>query len=341
MRFSVFWPCAGNASFCAPRILSEGTIEPDSHRKFAAFMADKSNHLHELPPKPDVCFNSFGGDLAGAIQLGQQIRKLGFDTCLAPQYTRVIPGSGVDQEVFVGNVICASACAFALVGGVNRFIESDSRYGIHQFYGTRGDIGDSATQVTVVALAAYLEEMGVSRSLLDAASLVPSREMYWLSAEELRQLRVDNMAVANAQWQLNALNDGTVIANIVQIKPGPQSRISLTLMKSAARPVLVTAFVPGEDYRRSLADALDALNGEPVSLRVDGQQIAAYQAVPWNPAKEGVVAVLPLEPTAVQSLRYGKVLELKVSVARVFDQYDPSLDFPLQGVGRFLTAVLK
>jgi hypothetical protein len=133
MRFSVFWPCTGNASFCAPRILAEGTIERDTHKKFAAFLSNKKSYRYELPPEPVVCFNSPGGNLIGAIELGRSIRQRQLDTCLAPDYTRVIEGTTGDEEIFMRDVVYASACAFALVGGVSRLIESGARYGIHQF----------------------------------------------------------------------------------------------------------------------------------------------------------------------------------------------------------------
>lgn len=161
MRFSVFWPCDGNASFCAPRILAQGIIKPDSHTKLVAFLADKKRHRDTLPPKPALCFDSPGGNLAGALALGRTIRNLRLDTCLAPQYFRVIPGTGGKEEVFATEVVCASACAFALLGGINRYMETGARYGVHQFAGGQANIGDSTTQVTVVLLAAYLEEIGV------------------------------------------------------------------------------------------------------------------------------------------------------------------------------------
>jgi len=253
----------------------------------------------------------------------------------------VIEGTGDDGEIFVRDVVCASACALALVGGVNRLIESGARYGIHQFSGSKGNIGDSATQMTVVALAAYVEEMGVSRSLLDVASLLRS-EMYWLSPPELRQLRIDNMTVVKGQWRLNALADGRATARISQIKPGSQSRVSLTIGKSGNRPVLIIAFVPGELNPRSLREASEALTGNSVTLSVDDQPIAAYEAVMWNSLiDQFVMTALPLSFQAVQALQVGKVLNIYVRVPHVFMQYDPSLQFPLDDLGGLLSAVLK
>lgn len=342
MQFSVFWPCFGNASFCAPRILGSGSIEPDSAAKLLAFLSDEKLHRYELPPRPDISFHSPGGDLAGAVALGRLIRKLGLDTRLSPDYSRVIEGTGGNQEVFVKDVVCASACAFAFLGGVNRFLEKGSRYGIHQFSGTRGNIGDGPTQVTLVALAAYVEEMGVDRMLLDFASLVSPSEIYWLSPQDLQELRVDNMVADKARWKLDALEDGTVVATIVQTKPGTHAQISLTILNSADHPFLVVLFVPREIHQKSTQEAASILNGERVSLTIDGREVAIFKSVAWKAGQNGaVMAALPLTAEVVSALKRGIKLDFDASVPRAFAQYDPSLPFPLEGLQRLLLAVLK
>lgn len=341
MSFSVFWPCAGNASFCAPRILADGAIERDSSRKFVAFLNNARRSGDNLPPKPAVCFNSPGGDLHGGMELGRVIRGLGFYTCLAPSYSRVIPGTGGEDQIFIQNVVCASACAFALVGGVNRLIESGSRYGVHQFYGARGDIGDSPTQVTVVVLATYLEQMGISRSLLDLASLVGPQDIRWLTQEQLQKLRVDNMATVSSQWKLDALKDGTVVATVAQVKPGAQSRVTLSVLKNQGQAVLLIAFTPGQQGQDVLQEALNAVSQEPLAVRIDGQQIAAFKFVQWRIIRESIVVGVPLSARAAERLRLGNVLGVAVSLARAYDQYDPSIEVSLERAESILAAALK
>lgn len=342
MRFLVFWPCAGNASFCAPQILAQGIIETDSHTKLVAFLADKKSHHHTLPPKPDICFDSPGGNLAGALALGRTIRKLRLETCLEPGYSRVIEGTGGNVEPFAPEVVCASACAFALIGGINRHIWTGARYGVHQFTGIRANIGETTTQITVVLLAAYLKEMGVSRNLLDVASLVPPDQLYWLSQEEMRRLSVDNMTVEQGVWTLNALGDGTIFTSIVQQKPGPQSQVELTVVKHSGQPVLLIKFVPGEPGMHALQTALEALSTQPIRLLVNSKQVAGYPGGGWwTVRKDAVIARLPLSQQTINALRKGRILNLEVPVAHYVEQYDPSLEFPLDGLSRFLSAILK
>ncbi len=319
---------------CAPRILAEGNIQRDSSRKLRAFLTDKEY-------KSAICFNSRGGDLAGAIDLGRAIRELGFNTCLAPSYSRVIPNSGGAEETFVKDVVCASACSVAIVGGVNRLIENDARLGIHQFYSARGNVGDGATQVTVVVLAKYFESMGVSRELLNSASLVSPDKIYWLSATDLRDFQIDNMILSASRWRLDALQDGTVVATIAQIKPGQQSRVALTIVKKADGAQLAIAYAPNKRDPKSLNDALRALQDNELDLFIDGVHIAAYPRTKWMVKDESLVTFVSLPAKAPLALSSGKSLKVSMSVANAFREYDPSLDFKLDGIGRFLSAVLK
>lgn len=214
MHFEIFRPCTAANALCAPRILAIGMIEKDSHLKLAAFLAqhtDPDTPLASLPGMSDMrtrqhmppdgpplpaqatlCFHSAGGDMRGAVELGLLLRKRQIDTCLAPAYPRVTP-AGLPMPL-VEQAHCLSACAFAFAGGVHRHIAEGSRLGVHQFRSAQGDAGESMTQIAMVLLAAYLEQMGVSRTLLDAAALVPPNKLYMLTLEEAQHLRMDNTA---------------------------------------------------------------------------------------------------------------------------------------------------
>lgn len=331
----------GNATYCAPRILANGFIERDSSKQFLAFLAAARRSDQTLPPKPAVCFNSPGGDLQGGLALGRAIRQQGLDTCLAPTYSRVIPATGGDEETFLRNVVCASACAFAMLGGQNRLIEPHSRYGVHQFSGARGNIGDSSTQVAVVVLAAYLEEMAIGRALLDMASLVPPQKIRWLTPDELRTFGVDNMTVVASRWKLDALQDGTVVASISLLKPGSQNRVSLSLLRSEGLPVLLVALTPGQRGSKSLQEAIEAVKEEPLTLLVDGREVAIAKTPRWRIVRESLLTEMPLNPNAVNRLRTGKVLSLEVPMARAYAHYDPSIEVSLEQTASIFAAALR
>lgn len=342
MEFSFFTPCLGNGSLCYHAILADGQIDRDTPRKLASFISREVPKVDTEWSGLRICFNSPGGDLVASLQLGQLIRKLALDTCLASTYDRVIPGTFGEQETFVKNVVCASACAFAFLGGINRSVEDGSRYGIHQFYKQAGNIGDGATQATMVILASYMEQMGVDRSLLDAASIVPSKKIYWVPIDDLRQLRVDNMTPVMAKWQLSPLPDGTVVASIHQVNPGYRNKISLTLLKESGTLSLNIMFAPNERFP-DLAPVLGTLNadGAEIYLHIDEEQLVHYEQPTWTSMNGEVTTLLRLPSRAHSMFRSGKILNVRVLVPHVLEMYDPSTKFTLNGLSSLLNAVLK
>jgi len=63
-----------------------------------------------------VSFNSRGGSLLSGIQIGTIIRLRAFSTLV------------------LGGNLCASACAYAWLAGVQRYSESGSKIGFHSAY---------------------------------------------------------------------------------------------------------------------------------------------------------------------------------------------------------------
>lgn len=230
MSFSMYRPCDGNGSMCAPQIIATGDIEGDSSRRLLAFL--RSPQFQETGvQKATIAFNSAGGSVVGAMEMGRLIRKLRFDTFLAPRYVEsVYP----NDKVVATNVVCASACSLAFIGGVQRAVEPKSRFGVHQFYAKK-DVGDSATQTIVVALAAYIEEMGVDRGMLDRASLTPPGQMLWLPQETILELGIDTTRPPLAAWQLDAAKDGSPYLTVAQ-RVTPQRQLTLRLAKLANEP---------------------------------------------------------------------------------------------------------
>ncbi len=195
MRFFVYRPCAGSSFACAPRILAEGTIEDNTAEKFSKFLMGKDKPPFNLPSKAILCFDSPGGSLVGAVNLGHKIRDVGFDTCVESDYRRMrINPQNQGEEIFLKDAVCASSCVIAMAGGIHRRISEQARIGVHQFTSALASTPDSTIQLRDKAVAGYLELMGVHRTLLIIASLHPPNTMRWLSTKEIRQLRLDNQS---------------------------------------------------------------------------------------------------------------------------------------------------
>lgn len=216
MRFSTFWPCSGNGSYCGIRILAEGTIQPDTGKKLELFLRDRKQHKHELPPTPTIVFSSLGGSVLGGMALGRVIRKNRLDAELEKSYSQVADDDHARDEILVDKAVCASACIIAFSGGVTRTIQPGTHMGIHQFSGSQGSIGDSATQITVVLLADYFKEMGIKRAMLDKASLTPSTSIYWVSDSEAKRYKLDNTSPHLSPWKVSATAEGDAFLEVLQ-----------------------------------------------------------------------------------------------------------------------------
>jgi hypothetical protein len=123
-----------------------------------------------------VTFNSPGGNLLKALELGRLIRQNGLDT------------------LQLRGLECVSACAYAFVGGVARFAEPGS-IGVHQASlanpdaTNTGDAIDSIQRTTAIVMG-YLAEMGVDPALLAVAMGYGANDIRYLSGSEMEKYRV-------------------------------------------------------------------------------------------------------------------------------------------------------
>src|SRR6266487_6885060 len=113
-------------------VMVEGLLVAEDGDQFAAKTASL--------PSAFVAFSSDGGSLVAGLRIGEAIRRKGFST-IVPDGQR-----------------CASACALAWLGGVERFIGTDGKIGFHAAYDLASD-GDAGIGNTVVS--AYLAKIGL------------------------------------------------------------------------------------------------------------------------------------------------------------------------------------
>ena len=131
-----------------------------------------------------VVFNSPGGNVGSAIQLGRMIRAAGLDTLQVRQLQ------------------CVSACSLAFIGGVRRVADPGS-IGVHRssFTPDSGMSTDEAVarvQAGTAQIMSYLGEMGVDPKLMELALSYDKSDMRYLSASEMTDLRVTNVAVSQS-----------------------------------------------------------------------------------------------------------------------------------------------
>ncbi|MGB5831368.1 MAG: hypothetical protein WBG92_05185 [Thiohalocapsa sp.] len=111
-----------------------------------------------------LLINSPGGSLFEARRLGRYLRANGL---------RV----GVDG-------LCTSACVDVFAGGIERYVTGDAKLGIHQSKVPKHLSSHEGGQLSVVAAALYLREMGIDDGVALAAAAVPNNSMYWIPVSE-------------------------------------------------------------------------------------------------------------------------------------------------------------
>src|SRR6266567_9560998 len=94
-------------------VMVEGPLVAVDEDQFAAKTASL--------PSAIVAFSSDGGSLVAGLRIGEAIRRKGFST-FVPDGRR-----------------CASACALAWLGGVERFIGTGGKIGFHAAYDPTAD----------------------------------------------------------------------------------------------------------------------------------------------------------------------------------------------------------
>lgn len=156
------------------------------------------DHLLANPPFPGktIVINSPGGSLVGGLALGWAIRQAGLSTHLA----EVRREDGTTTLVDGG--VCASACAYAFLGGVNRSMTAGARYGLHQFYADAPapvDLRSStrAVQDLVASLTKYVTDMGVRADIVQLATRTRSDSVYWLEPSDALRYGVINSSGIN------------------------------------------------------------------------------------------------------------------------------------------------
>jgi hypothetical protein len=250
MRFETFQPCLGNAPFCATRVIARGVIQLDSVDKLSKFLAREAARDKYFNPNPIIVFDSPGGNVVGGMALGRFIRSRKLDTLIAPMYTEEkldkSRPEGYRMRVVGKDVVCASACTLAFIGGTTRAIEDGAMFGVHQFSSATGSMDESASQVTVATLAAYVTEMGVDRRMIDVASITSSKDIFWINTSDARKLHIDNTIAPLNDWEVTVDKAGVPTVQVLQeLRPGhsvmlflraqPKGTIKLFVMSSFER----------------------------------------------------------------------------------------------------------
>lgn len=160
-------------------IHASGTITPGTTDRLRAFL-----RTHEMIPGSMFQLSSPGGNLKEAMQLGLLIRGLSLNT----QVGIFVPGQPRSGGY------CYSACTIAFLGGLRRYVSTDTPYGVHRFsapgLAMTGEMALDTSQVLTGELAGYVSAMGVRPEFIQQMSKSGPNEINLLTQQQLADLNV-------------------------------------------------------------------------------------------------------------------------------------------------------
>jgi hypothetical protein len=206
----------------ATDVLADGMICAGSAEDLAGFL--RISGLAGRGPDATLFLRSSGGSVREAMRMGRLIRRHRMST--------EVTGT------------CSGACAFVAAGGVRRFAGPAARVGVDRLWerNSRGEVPTSAFEVS-----AYLEEMGVNRSLQTDQSDLDRAGTRFLRREDLVRYRLVGDASS---------------------APEPMAPSSLTMPPPQGGPLI------------TVASAHWSLNGSVLSLVVAGDSYRFYYDEP-------------------------------------------------------------
>ena len=120
--------------------------------------------LHDHPEIKTVVFDSPGGLIRPALQIGTYIHERGLSTAVLP------------------SAVCASACAYIWLGADHRYLAHGAHLGFHGVY------GDDGATLTMTGsgngmVGAYMARLGYSDDVVALATMAKPAEMVWIDPD--------------------------------------------------------------------------------------------------------------------------------------------------------------
>ena len=161
--------------------------------------------LREHPGVTALFLNSPGGSVYGGLELSAVIHDRGLATVIPPE------------------AMCASACSFLFVAGVQR--AAYGVLGVHQFASGDGGVSEGDAQHVTAEIIDFLREYDIPLIFMVRMLETPNTDMYWFDAEELEKEKLVTGVTFEAevaQWaQLPASDGQGGMAAAEPAAPGP------------------------------------------------------------------------------------------------------------------------
>lgn len=260
-----------------------------------------------------VSFNSGGGSISKALALGREIRTLGLST-VQPRALE-----------------CASACAFAFMGGVKRFAEPGA-IGVHKSSfapDSNFDVNSavSAVQEATADIVTYMIEMGVKPAVLQLSLKIEANDMRYLSGREMEEF-----GVTHSEPSLPRKFPTAKVPPAPTLPPAPASKPSFSVPAHVLGTQTSILYEEGEEANGSGT----AWEGEVIwaveqETDLDGRKRSILTASIYIP-RRNVSVDIRIKPNDDKSLPASHLVEIK---------YDFPPDFPAGNVRSVPGLVMK
>ena len=258
---------------CQNMVLAEGPIVKSTPAEFKEWSRN-------IPSNTWIALTSPGGSVVGGLQLGQAIRMGGFNTTIG------------NTDHSTNN--CLSACAYAFLGGITRYLPAQAKYGLHQYRAIEKEITADEAQKLNAIMGKYVDAMGVDRRVLDYAQLTSSDKMTVLSQTEAKRLRVDNYGQSlYPKWRLEVAADGKLLVlNTANV----QSRLPISIGFAKAKQAIVCVI-----YYKSNAEVAFTTNA-PHKIAIDNQTYNLVQTSSWQEKNGGYQMIFEIPKKTLDAL---------------------------------------
>jgi len=354
MRFTVVRVCE-SAQNCQEAILAEGWITQNTLELAKA-------QAPTWPAKANLIFNSDGGDLLAAMDLGRWIRANQLNTRVgAPKVSKVVPSSNTGAELSSGR--CLSACVLSFMGGTQRVIDPADIIGFHGLVLAKSPPSTNqapneanAAAVTELdkaklamnAIGRYLESMGGDRRMVDFMLFAKGEQFQRIPYDSSRQLGIDNQIERPlSSWRLQAIDDGELIALVSERQAKGQLSITLALTKpgnkeSANDNVRLIVFVKPIG-RRFQAQEIQTYFTDALTVKLISRKNILRGKVlsPWKPNADGMQLILSFPTPVISSISQTLGFDLEIDFPESFAGSERVTKFGTQGLKGALTAIRR
>ncbi len=276
---------------CSEWIAAEGKIDPGAAARLRAFLA--KTRATRLP----IYIHSPGGLTLRAFEMGRFIRERGMTIGVsktAPEECKAIDEKGCSALKRSGKTltaeltplgVCASACVYFLAAGKVRQVPPGAKVGVHRGQMVRlyadghVTVAPQASQAKVSAsdpgLRKYLNEMGVDSRLTEIASKIPHEKIYFLSRDEIANLRIDGREFQETGWIVMSSKTTAVRKFFVEAKGPEHKEFRISVVSLSCFPGGRTQL----SYFRGLASD-EGARAQAMGLMIDGNETLLTGGLP-------------------------------------------------------------